>query len=80
VPCSTITGFDFAPGAEWRQRPSPEAESLGKREFCELSQSMRVVRHDLSAARSGLLKFQVAPCGPDQGDRAWTLWRDGFVS
>src|SRR5918994_1456115 len=29
-PCLTITGFDCALGAEWRQRPSPKAEPLVK--------------------------------------------------
>ena len=36
--CSTITGFDFAPGAEQRHRQSPEAELLviKAQRFCEL--------------------------------------------
>jgi hypothetical protein len=32
-----------------------------------ITQTVLAVRHDLSAARSGLLKFQVAPCGPEWG-------------
>lgn len=31
MPCSTVTGYDFALRAERRQRPSPEAEPLAKK-------------------------------------------------